>query len=80
MITHSLNLKQKAAPLARPIGLASGASLIQTAVRVTDILLRWQERVRSRRQLASMSEHMLRDIGLDHGYAEEEWRKPFWRD
>jgi uncharacterized protein YjiS (DUF1127 family) len=39
----------------------------------------WHERVRQRRALQHLSDHMLRDIGLDRLTAEAEARKPFWR-
>lgn len=42
------------------------------------ILWRWQVRARERRQLASLSERMLRDIGLTRADIEGECRKPFW--
>jgi len=38
----------------------------------------WQ-RLRSRYELASLSEDSLRDIGLSRGEAEFEASKPFWR-
>ncbi|MEM6903859.1 MAG: DUF1127 domain-containing protein [Pseudomonadota bacterium] len=39
----------------------------------------WQTRARQRRQLASLSDHMLRDIGISHADAHAEASKPFWR-
>lgn len=39
----------------------------------------WRNRQRQRRDLARMSEHMLRDIGLTPGEAMDEMAKPFWR-
>ena len=44
-----------------------------------DKLLAWQERARSRRLLRGLDDHMLRDIGIDRGVAEEEGSTPFWR-
>lgn len=39
----------------------------------------WLMRVQSRRDLAMLSDHMLRDIGLTRGDVERELMKPFWR-
>ena len=44
-----------------------------------DRLLAWQERARSRRMLRGLDDHMLRDIGIDRGLAEQEGSVPFWR-
>jgi uncharacterized protein YjiS (DUF1127 family) len=41
-------------------------------------LLDWAERSRSRRALAALSDHQLRDIGLTHVDVWGECRKPFW--
>jgi uncharacterized protein YjiS (DUF1127 family) len=39
----------------------------------------WLDRSRQRRQLAQLSDHMLRDIGLTRADAWAEAEKPFWR-
>ncbi|MGH6900543.1 MAG: DUF1127 domain-containing protein [Geminicoccaceae bacterium] len=39
----------------------------------------WLDRSRQRRQLAHISDHMLRDIGLTRADARAEAEKPFWR-
>jgi len=39
----------------------------------------WELRHRTRKQLAQMPTHMLRDIGLSDVHAEIEAEKPFWR-
>jgi len=39
----------------------------------------WLRRARTRRQLDALSDHELRDLGLDHGDAMREAAKPFWR-
>jgi uncharacterized protein YjiS (DUF1127 family) len=41
-------------------------------------LVIWQERARERRRLASLDDHLLRDIGLSRGAIDREVRKPFW--
>ncbi len=40
----------------------------------------WHLRAEQRRGLAAMSDHLLRDIGLDRGSAYREVHKPFWRN
>jgi uncharacterized protein YjiS (DUF1127 family) len=46
--------------------------------RVADIGLVWTDRARQRRQLAELSDHMLRDLGLTRADAWAEADKPFW--
>jgi uncharacterized protein YjiS (DUF1127 family) len=38
----------------------------------------WRERARQRRDLAEMSPHMLKDIGISVSAARAEAGKPFW--
>ena len=42
------------------------------------VLARWDERRRTRRALARLDAHILRDIGLTDTRAKAECRKPFW--
>jgi uncharacterized protein YjiS (DUF1127 family) len=44
-----------------------------------DLLLTWHERARQRRQLRTLSDRMLRDIGLTRADVMAESSKPFWR-
>ena len=44
-----------------------------------DVLLLWLERYRERRQLAMLSDHMLKDIGVSRADIDVEMRKKFWR-
>jgi uncharacterized protein YjiS (DUF1127 family) len=55
----------------RPWSRAVGGAL--------DLLLLWHQRARDRRQLESLSDHMLRDIGLSRADVFAEASKPFWR-
>lgn len=48
-------------------------------VRLSNALLIWIERARERRALATLDDHMLRDIGSDRGRIHAELSKPFWR-
>ena len=43
-------------------------------------LMRWQELYAQRRALLSMSDHMLKDLGLNRGDILHEARRPFWDD
>jgi uncharacterized protein YjiS (DUF1127 family) len=70
------------ATVMNPTGVAghgNGLSLTDLARRALDVVSVWQERVSSRRQLAGLDAHMLRDIGLSHADVYNETRKPFWR-
>ena len=42
-------------------------------------LMRWSERHQQRKQLARMSDHMLKDIGISRRDAWQEAQKPFWK-
>ncbi len=44
-----------------------------------DALVSWHERAQQRRDLRSLDDRLLRDIGVSRAEAEEEARKPFWR-
>ena len=46
--------------------------------RIAYLLWRWTHRAESRRWIAEMSDHQLRDIGLTRLDAAAEARKPFW--
>jgi uncharacterized protein YjiS (DUF1127 family) len=64
----------------RPIRSLDFAGLVGTlALRGVEVLLLWQDRARQRHMLATMDDHLLRDIGLDRGTALGEAGKPFWR-
>ena len=39
----------------------------------------WLRRARTRRQLDSLSDHELRDLGLERGTADREALRPFWK-
>jgi uncharacterized protein YjiS (DUF1127 family) len=44
-----------------------------------DVLLLWLQRWRERRQLAGLSDHVLKDIGVTRADVDGETRKAFWR-
>jgi uncharacterized protein YjiS (DUF1127 family) len=43
------------------------------------LIREWQRRARSRRELASLCDRCLRDIGATRYDADREARKPFWQ-
>jgi uncharacterized protein YjiS (DUF1127 family) len=55
---------------------ARGRELLRTGA---ETLLTWLERAQQRRHLRTLSDHMLRDIGLSRVDIEAEAGKPFWR-
>ena len=55
------------------------ASVGRAAVATVDRVLDWQERARSRRQLLTLNDRALHDIGLDRARADYEASLPFWR-
>ena len=80
----TLQLRSSAATLAGGAGrtatradhAARGRELARKGV---EILLAWLERAHQRRQLRTLSDHMLHDIGLSRADVEGEAGKPFWR-
>lgn len=44
-----------------------------------DSLVEWRARARERRQLSTLSDAMLKDIGISRADASTEFEKPFWR-
>jgi uncharacterized protein YjiS (DUF1127 family) len=73
-------------PFERARGRSSAASVGHQATppagwlqRFLDLIFLWYERVRERRQLASLDTRMLADIGVDTATAQNEADKPFWR-
>lgn len=44
------------------------------------MMMTWFERARSRRELAELPPHLLKDIGLTESDRFVESNKPFWRD
>ncbi|MFI8740859.1 DUF1127 domain-containing protein [Stutzerimonas zhaodongensis] len=47
--------------------------------RVLQQLRLWQQRMRTRQQLAALDERQLADIGISHSERLDELNKPFWR-
>ena len=66
-----------AGPTARPLGL--GHRLRVAVRRGFALIAAWYTRAEQRHQLALLTEHPLRDIGLTRAQVDEELRKPFWQ-
>ncbi|MCQ4259607.1 DUF1127 domain-containing protein [Stutzerimonas stutzeri] len=47
--------------------------------RTLQLLRFWQQRARTRRQLAALDDHQLADIGISPSERMHELDKPFWR-
>ena len=67
--------------LLRQAGMPAGflRRLTGLPARIMDHLLIWQERAAERAHLASLDDHLLKDVGLTRAQADVEARKPFWR-
>jgi uncharacterized protein YjiS (DUF1127 family) len=48
--------------------------------RVADLILTWLQRSAERRQLHSLSDHMLKDMGLSRADVERETSKRYWQE
>lgn len=59
---------------AGPLPLAA-----QVAVRFAVLVTQWSRTYRTRKQLAHLSGHMLKDVGLTEQDAAREATLPFWR-
>ncbi|WP_425050673.1 DUF1127 domain-containing protein [Psychromarinibacter sp. S121] len=50
------------------------------ALRFVVMLVKWDERRRTRRSLGTLDPHLLDDIGVTRGEARTEAERPFWKD
>ena len=67
-----------AAALLRRLG-GGAQEIARRALQGIEHVAIWAARVRERRQLHRLSDHMLKDIGVSRSDAEREISKPFWR-
>lgn len=51
----------------------------KVAVQFADLCVQWADRRKSRRQLSRLPDAILKDVGLSHFQAAQEFEKPFWR-
>jgi len=75
----TLPLRSAYATLARQRTGARRPGWSAGLARGIESLMVWHERARQRYQLRSLSDHMLRDLGLGRADVEAEAAKPFWR-
>ena len=79
MLTGSLEAGQRVL-LAPPSAKSQrAAAFIRTIRRMLHTVWLWFRRAESRRAMAMLSDHVLRDIGLTRNDVERELLKPFWR-
>lgn len=52
---------------------------LPSLLRVWQQLRLWQQRMRTRQQLAALDERQLADVGISHSERLGELNKPFWR-
>lgn len=65
---------------AQNLTLRSALSVTRGTAAMGQMLRAWRHRRATRRALARLDAHMLRDIGLSSHSAADEIAKPFWRD
>ena len=73
LVHHPLTNYQFVLP--RRVGRRGGI-----AARAIGVVRLWAKRIRERRELAGLTEHDLRDIGITPADVFWETEKPFWRD
>lgn len=69
------------APLLNKVyhGQAALPPLSRVAVAMAQVVVNWEIRRQTRRNLAKLDPHLLRDIGLQPHAVQAECEKPFWR-
>jgi uncharacterized protein YjiS (DUF1127 family) len=72
---HALTRAPLGTAAARPRPAAAGSRLR----RALDLIVEWRARARDRRELASLDDRSLRDMGLDRAAIWAECEKPWWR-
>jgi uncharacterized protein YjiS (DUF1127 family) len=72
--SNSASLRSFSSGVVNAVRRMSSTSLV-----IHDTVCVWLERIRQRRQLLSLSDQMLSDIGVSRAEAFKECEKPFWR-
>lgn len=67
------------APARRTRGSSVRRAASQTLATVLGLFARWQQRAKTRRQLALLDDRLALDIGLDPEEVRHELQRPFWR-
>jgi uncharacterized protein YjiS (DUF1127 family) len=66
--------------LALNVGVGAVRAVDRVLLIAVETLLAWQCRASMRTQMAELSEHMRKDMGLSAGDVFRETSKPFWMD
>jgi uncharacterized protein YjiS (DUF1127 family) len=66
-------------PLREPWLATAWRSLDAALRHAVDVILTWRERARTRRQLLTFDDRLLKDIGITRLDARSEAEKPFWQ-
>lgn len=53
--------------------------LSRVVLRAAVLVMTWETRAKTRKQLRKLDRHILKDIGIDPMTAEAEAERPFWR-
>ena len=79
MLPGSLDAGRTALIPSSRIAATRAADFMAALRHIPHIVSVWFTRIESRRSLSTMSDHILRDIGLSRGDVERELLEPFWR-
>ena len=72
--------KSNDSPLVAAPGPTDVGSRVRSLMtRTVNTVLEWNRRSRQRRQLSTLDDRFLRDMGISGEQARAEFRKPFWR-
>lgn len=78
MSSHLLSLVPRQS-LSHGLAQSVSAGLLPILSRAVEAPIDWIERIRDRRQLAALSDAMLKDIGVSRADVEHEAEKHFWQ-
>ncbi|MBU6952840.1 MULTISPECIES: DUF1127 domain-containing protein [unclassified Hahella] len=59
---------------------AQQAESLDFLTRLKNLTQRWIKQARTRRELANLNDHLLRDLGITEEDRRQETSKPFWRN
>lgn len=79
MSNHILSLLPRSGPAGITWAHMVAADLAPILTRAVEAPIAWLDRVRDRRQLAALSDGMLKDIGISRADVEHETEKHFWQ-
>jgi uncharacterized protein YjiS (DUF1127 family) len=82
MSSHLLSLLPHYGPrhnLGHSLAQSVSAGLLPILGRAVEAPIDWIDRIRDRRQLAALSDAMLKDIGVSRADVEHEAEKHFWQ-